>query len=96
MDYTNEIYEGQKKINGQLCRVDWKLIEALRAVMTLLEQSRPPLPSELLQDLRRKIEGADYVSRKVAEIKPPGCEPELREDQPYTPPTPAPPQPTGV
>ena len=95
MDYTNEIYEGQKKINGQLCRVDWKLIEALRAVKVILEQSRPPLPPDLLEDLQRKIEAANYVSRKVAEIKPPGCEPEIREDQPYTPPV-TPPPPTGV
>ena len=79
-------YEGQQRINGQLCKVDWKLIEALRAVLALLEKSHPALPPDLMEDLRRKIESANYVSKKVAEIKPPGCIPEVREDEPYTPP----------
>ena len=95
MDFTTEMYDNQRKINGQLCRVDWKLIEALRAVLALLEKSHPALPPDLMEDLRRKIKSADYVSEKVAEIKPPGCDPEEREDEdePYTPPPVTAPQP---
>ena len=91
MDYTYEISHGQKRINGELCRVDWKLIKALEAIYDMFATLRPPVRDDLLQAIRRAIDDADGVSRLVASIKPPGCEPENREtdDPAYPPPPPA-------
>lgn len=81
MDYTDEMYQGQQKINGQLCRVDWRLVQALRLVHEIFESLRPQVrPPELLDNLKKAIDYADRVSSKVADIRPPGCEPPLRED----------------
>lgn len=84
MHYTKEIYDGQKQINGALCRADWKLIQALRLVHNILTDLRPHVPQDVLDQLDRAINEADDVSRTVASIKPPGCEPEAREDPTYT------------
>lgn len=84
MEYTNQIYEGQRKINGALCRVDWKLIQALRVIQKIVSDLRPHVAPELLDKLERAITDADRLSATVAEIKPPGCEPEEREDPTYT------------
>jgi hypothetical protein len=87
MEYTHdEIHYGQKKVNGQLCRVDWRLIQALRVVYEIFESLKPPVRLELLENLKTAIKDADDVSVKVADIRPPGCEPELREngDPSYT------------
>jgi hypothetical protein len=84
MDYTQESYVGQQKINGELCRADWKLIEALRVIQTIFAQLRPHVPQDLLDKLERAITEADEVSKGVASIKPPGCLPEEREDPTYT------------
>jgi hypothetical protein len=86
MDYNDDVQNGQRKINGQLCRVDWKLVNALRVIYDILAASRPPVSSELLASLKQAIDDADHTSSKVAEIKPPGCDPEKREDPTYTPP----------
>jgi hypothetical protein len=80
MEYSYEIYHGQQRINGELCRVDWKLIKALRMIHEILATLRPPVRDQLLEALKAAIEDADLTSSKVASIKPPGCDPENRED----------------
>ena len=84
MDYTKEIYEGQRQINGALCRADWKVIQALRLIHNILADLRPHVAQDVLGQLERAIAEADDVSGKVAGFKPPGCEPETREDTTYT------------
>ena len=46
--YTYEIYHGQQRINGELCRVDWKLIKALKAIYEILATLHPPVRDQLL------------------------------------------------
>ena len=80
MEYSDEIYYGQRRINGELCRVDWKLIQALKTIYEILATLRPPVRDQLLEALKGAIEDADRTSANVASIKPPGCDPENRED----------------
>jgi tetratricopeptide (TPR) repeat protein len=75
-----EVNGGQQRINGELCRVDWKLVQALRAVNRLLATLRPDVDRELLEEVEQAVEAADRVSMRVADIKPPGCAPELRDE----------------
>jgi len=82
MPTQEEINDGQKKINGQLCRVDWKLIEALKLISGFLEQVAAAKAADgtKLVDLdavalNRLINDAGGISAVVADIIPPGCEP---------------------
>ena len=77
---TYNPYEGQQRINGELCRVDWKLIKCLRLIKDTLAVMHPPVPRDLLAEIQKAIDEADAVSDKVADIKPPGCIPDIRED----------------
>jgi hypothetical protein len=81
MDITKEMYEGQQQINGALCRVDWRLIQVLRMIHNIFVELRPHVPPDVLDKLERAINDADVVSARVASIKPPGCVPELREEE---------------
>lgn len=67
-------WEGQKKINGQLCRVDWRLVIALKEVMRAIAAC-PACAGVDFTDLNNAIEAAEAISAKVADIKPPGCDP---------------------
>jgi hypothetical protein len=89
MEYSLDAhFDGQKRINGELCRVDWKLIRALNVLYEILETMRPHVKEQMLEALKQAIDDADLTSGKVASIKPPGCDPEEREDPgpTYTPP----------
>ncbi len=91
MEYSLDAhFHGQKRINGELCRVDWKLVNALRAIYEILSTMHPPVRDNLLAAVKRAIDDADATSEKVASIKPPGCDPEKREEPgpAYTPPPP--------
>ena len=77
MATQQEINDGQRNINGELCRVDWRIIEALRAVKAVLAAC-PGCAGVSLTALDSAIKAADSVSDKVADIKPPGCDPEKR------------------
>jgi hypothetical protein len=70
---VNRHLAGQKNINGQLCKVDWMLIEALNQVATALEQRGDKLPA-----LRDLLINADRLSAEVANEDPPGCNPKKR------------------
>jgi hypothetical protein len=85
MDNQTDFWEGQKKINGGLCRVDWSLVEALKAVSAALAQlaASQPAPSDQvaaldLSALNHWIAEADRISAGVADIIPPGCLPRDR------------------
>jgi hypothetical protein len=84
MEITEQMYEGQRQINGALCRVDWKLIQVLRMIHNIFAELRPHIAQDVLDKLEKAIKDADKFSGEVAGIKPPGCEPEGREDTTYT------------
>jgi hypothetical protein len=62
-------WNGQKKINGNLCRVDWRLIQALIEVSNLLKSSGADT-----SNLDALIAAADEIGATVALETPPGCE----------------------
>jgi hypothetical protein len=78
METQTEINDGQQRINGELCRVDWRLLEALRAVQAALAAC-PGCAGVDLTALTNAISAAAAISRKVADIKPPGCQPRSQE-----------------
>ena len=85
MDNQTDSWEGQKKINGGLCRVDWLLVEALRETSNALAQlaaSQSAYGAQMaapdLTALNAWIEKADRISATVADIIPPGCLPRDR------------------
>ena len=69
-----EILINQKKINGRLCQVDWRLISALREVAAALKAS-----GANVGELERLIQEADTISASVAIPDPPGCDPKDRK-----------------
>lgn len=76
-------FEGQKRINGQLCRVDQMLIEILRQIK---EELAKPAKRDL-KKIEALLDEVSKASGRVAAIEPPGCEPSY----PYKPP-PSPPK----
>lgn len=68
------IWENQKKINGELCRVDWRLISALREASAALQK----LGANVNQ-LNALVNEADSISDRVAIPDPPGCVPRDRK-----------------
>jgi hypothetical protein len=68
-----EIWVNQKRINGRLCQVDWRLIRALEEVSSALKALGTP-PANL-QTLDGLIEEAERISATVAIPDPPGCDP---------------------
>ncbi len=82
MPYTQEqINGGQRRINFELCDVDTKLIGILKEVVQTLKMAAAapsatgPLKRMDFSQLDRLLDEASKQSEKVAEIKPPGCEP---------------------
>ena len=82
-----KINQGQRWINYELCHVDEKVIEALRLCVNSLIQIKaalPPSPTTKeinVDQVSVAISEALAISKKVAGLKPPGCEP-----PPYYPP----------
>jgi hypothetical protein len=77
-----EFLMNQKKINGRLCQVDWRLIAALREVIAALRASSPH--SVHVDNAERLINEADEISATVAIPDPPGCSPRDRTAGPST------------
>ena len=75
--------DGQKKINGELCRVDWMIIETLKHLRQILDQS-PAMARADFENFDKWLKWAYYASGAVADIKPPGCEPSLKVDPDWT------------
>lgn len=71
-----EFLVNQKKINGRLCQVDWRLIEALQEVVAALRTSGPVAVH--VNNADRLIAEADKISASVAIPDPPGCDPRDR------------------
>lgn len=75
-----KINEGQRWINYELCHVDESIVATLRLVVEILKNVKAALPStpaakEIdLNKIDAAIAAADAISKKVASIKPPGCE----------------------
>ena len=67
-----EFNEGQRKINGALCYVDWHVIYSIHALLKALEDAGV-LTKAQLKKARKELELAHYTSERVAEIDPPGC-----------------------
>ena len=77
MSTQEEINAGQQKVNGNLCRVDWRLIKALEAVVDILGKI-PEANCTSLASLKAMIKEADGISAGVAGDDPPGCKPRER------------------
>lgn len=77
-----EVWINQKKINGRLCQVDWRLISALREVIAALRASGPN--GVHVENAERLIDLADEISMTVAIPDPPGCSPRDRAAAPGT------------
>jgi hypothetical protein len=71
-----EIWTNQKTINGRLCQVDWRLIEALKEVVVALRASGSDAVD--FDNLERLINEAERISDSVAIPDPPGCNPRDR------------------
>lgn len=77
------INDGQRKINGQLCRVDWMIVETLRLLR--VEMAKLPAANQLdFERIDSMLTRAYHTSGEVAEIRPPGCEPTLVADPNWT------------
>ncbi len=70
---TETAWMNQKKINGRLCQVDWRLISALEEVVAALKA--PGANAVNIADLERLIREAKEISASVAIPDPPGCDP---------------------
>jgi hypothetical protein len=77
-----EIWINQKKINGRLCQIDWRLIQALKEVVAALRASGPTTVH--VNNLERLINEAEEISASVAIPDPPGCNPFDRSAGPDT------------
>lgn len=79
MDYNPQdfsqvaINNGQRQINYALTVVDLKLIKLIEALRDLIA-SLPPAHNIDLVDLNEAITDVYRTSRRVADIKPPGCD----------------------
>ena len=78
----SEFLMNQKKINGRLCQVDWRLIQALQELVAALRTSGPNAVH--VDNAERLIDEADIVSATVAIPDPPGCNPRDRKAAPST------------
>jgi len=76
----SEFLINQKKINGRLCQVDWRLISALKEVIAALRASGPNAVH--VDNAERLINVADDISASVAIPDPPGCDPHDRKSAP--------------
>ena len=73
-DYSQTgINRGQRKINGALCNVDAKIIATLKALRDAIA-CMPGYCKPYLDIVDNLIADATHSNKKVAEIKPPGCE----------------------
>ena len=72
----NKINDGQRKINGALCYVDWHVIYSIKALVKALEDAGV-LTDAQLSKAKKEIDEAHYRSARVASIDPPGCDPNL-------------------
>ena len=68
--------DGQKKINGALCYVDWHVIYSIKALVKALEDAGV-LTDAQLSKAKKELDLAHYTSERVASIDPPGCDPNL-------------------
>jgi arginine/lysine/ornithine decarboxylase len=69
----SEFLVNQKKINGRLCQVDWRLIRALEEVAAALGSLNANAAT--VAELVRLTEEANKISATVAIPDPPGCDP---------------------
>ena len=68
------INNGQRKINFALTVVDVKLVEAIEALRDAVA-ALPAAHNMKVEALNKAIEDVYLTSQKVADIKPPGCDP---------------------
>ena len=79
--YTiQEMIYGQARINYELVEVDETLIEGLNALVEILKTVKVERPGHGTKELDLSnvveiLKKASGISKGVAEIKPPGCEP---------------------
>lgn len=71
-----EINYGQRQLNYYLTQADFKVIEALRTVVDTLEGLRADIwqKERDLTPIQAAIDEADETVKRLADIRPPGCE----------------------
>ena len=80
MSYQDDINAGQKKINGALVEVDTRVILTLKDILEVvktiaaLPTVAPHIRGIDFQPLETALTDAEYYSKKVAGITPPGCQ----------------------
>ena len=72
--HQRAINHGQRKINYKLTVVDEKLIEAVKALIKAIA-GLPNPPQDAITAASMAIAQAKEVSDRVAETRPPGCDP---------------------
>ena len=81
MSYQEEFNAGQRKVNGALCEVDSRVILTIKEILEVVKvvakipTVAPHVKGVDFNSLEKAIEEAEYFSRKVADINPPGCAP---------------------
>lgn len=68
------INRGQRKINYQLTVTDKKLIDAVKALKDAIAKLANPPVAEITAASMALVQ-AEEVNAKVAEVRPPGCDP---------------------
>jgi len=73
----SEFLINQSKINGRLCQVDWRLIQALQELVAALRTTGPNAVH--VDNADSLIKEANKISEAVAIPDPPGCSPRDRK-----------------
>jgi hypothetical protein len=87
------INDGQRRINGELCRVDRQFVKIFQNLRSELAKTSAFAKADFTA-FDRLLKEAYHMSAAVAGIKPPGCDPEYNPDPdwkvlpPPPPPTP--------
>ncbi len=74
LDGLDQTLKGQRQINGKLCQVDWRLVEALKEVSKALHATASGQPADLTR-LDQLIAEVGPMNLAVAGVDPPGCDP---------------------
>jgi hypothetical protein len=83
VEHLERVLQGQRQINGKLCQVDWRLLEAIRelrnavgAISAQLAKSADESLSEVeTSPLDLAIDRVWEFNQAVAGVDPPGCLP---------------------
>ena len=67
----DEFLEGQRKINGRLCRVDQKIVTAITELRNAINGAGLSIDFTSVDEA---LQQASYWSQAIPGVNPPGCE----------------------